>query len=75
MIGSLASVPLPNGDPGPGPLSLDPLQVRLFTQWRIEVPIMPWPRPPGRVLRVSSQAYNHADQYGLLAEALRALLG
>ena len=42
---------------------------------RIEVPIMPWPAPPKRVLRISAQAYNEEGQYRLLAGTLRGLLG
>lgn len=71
MIGSLASVPLPDAAPGPGPLFLDPLQYELFEQDHIEVPVMPWPRPPKRLLRISAQAYNDRSQYERLASALR----
>ena len=72
MIGSLASVPLPDGS-GSGnsnPMGIDPLQDALFAEHRIEVPVMPWPRPPKRLLRISAQAYNREEQYEHLAEAL-----
>jgi isopenicillin-N epimerase len=79
MIGSLASVPLPDGvvDSGGcgGPVRIDPLQDALFHRERIEVPVMPWPRPPQRLLRISAQAYNESGQYQRLAEALPRLLG
>lgn len=75
MIGSLATLPLPDGEPAsPSPLYEDPLQERLWHDHRIEVPIGPWPAPPRRVIRISSQLYNHIDEYQLLADALRASL-
>ncbi len=76
MLGSLASVPLPPGDPThvASPLSIDPLQDQLFHQERIEVPVMPWPAAPQRLLRISAQAYNSLSQYQHLAQALPRLL-
>ncbi len=75
MIGHLASFPLPNGsDEAPkSSLYVDPMQDELMEQWGIEIPIMPWPAPPKRVLRFSSQLYNSMEQYRRLAEALRTL--
>lgn len=64
MIGSMASVILPDGD-------RDALQNRLLFEHRIEVPIMPW---PGRVLRVSAQLYNTFADYEKLAQALAKIL-
>ena len=76
MLGSLAAVPLPDTPAGapPGPFGLDPLQEALFRDHRIEVPVMPWPAPPQRLIRVAAQAYNSPGQYERLASALRALL-
>ncbi len=76
MIGSMASIPLPPGAPPP-PLDApwhDPLQESLFREDRIEVPIMPWPAPPQRLLRISAQLYNAPEDYEALATALRARL-
>jgi len=75
MIGSLASIPLPPHAPGPGPLYEDPLQVALRAGHAIEVPVMPWPAPPARLLRISAQIYNALWQYERLAVALRKELG
>ncbi len=77
MVGAMATVGLPDGSPSaPSPASsLDPLQDRLFYEWRIEVPITPWPRPPQRHLRLSAQVYNTHSEYQILASALEALLG
>ncbi len=46
-----------------------------MSRHRIEVPIMPWPAPPKRLLRISGQAYNEESQYRLLAKAIGELLG
>ena len=73
LIGSLASVPIPDGagDPLPkSPLYLDPLQDRLLHRHGIEVPVIPWPAPPRRLLRISAQLYNSLPQYEKLASAL-----
>jgi isopenicillin-N epimerase len=73
MLGSLAAVPLPDA-PRP-PVGRDPLQDTLFARHGIEVPVMPWPAPPRRLLRVSAQLYNTPQHYERLATALRDLLG
>jgi isopenicillin-N epimerase len=77
MIGSLASVPLPDGgaEPPASPLYADPLQTELFERHRIEVPVPPWPAPPRRLVRISAQLYNDIGQYERLAAALRAAIG
>jgi isopenicillin-N epimerase len=76
MIGSLAAVPLPDGPPAPpaSPLYCDPLQDELLDRFGIEVPVIPWPHPPKRILRVSAQAYNRVEQYRQLADALKEIL-
>ncbi len=72
MIGSLATVPLPDGrgEPQATPLYGDPLQDVLLEEFRIEVPIVPWPAPPKRLLRISAHIYNSEVQYERLAAAL-----
>lgn len=77
MIGSLASFPLPDAasaKPPTSPLYSDPLQDLLLRDHRIEVPVIPWPRPPRRLLRISAQLYNTREQYELLAAALKHAL-
>ncbi len=74
LIGSLASVPIADAadDGAPAsPLYADPLQDELRLRHRIEVPIIPWPAPPKRLLRISAQLYNSLPQYRFLAEALK----
>ncbi|MEO8379165.1 MAG: aminotransferase class V-fold PLP-dependent enzyme [Acidobacteriota bacterium] len=73
MLGAMAAVPLPDGTLDEAPsLYGDPLQDRLLYEYGIEVPIVPWPHPPKRVLRVSAAVYNVFDEYEKLADALRA---
>jgi isopenicillin-N epimerase len=71
MIGSIASVALPDGPTTDiGWRRPDPIQRRLFEGWGIEVPVMSWPAPPRRLIRISAQLYNSLDQYRRLAAAL-----
>jgi isopenicillin-N epimerase len=76
MIGAMAAFALPAGFP-------DDVDVRLFHEFRIEVPVVSWPVPaalgPGEwpranLLRISAQAYNDRRQYERLAEALRTMV-
>ena len=73
LIGSLASLRLPDAasaEPSKSPLYLDPLQDELLAKHAIEVPVIPWPQPPRRLLRVSAHLYNSLPQYELLAKAV-----
>ena len=45
--------------------------VVLVTGWGVEVPVISWPAPPQRLVRVSAQLYNERDHYVRLADALR----
>jgi len=77
FIGALASIPLPDGasaEPSKSHLYLDPLQDELMKRARIEVPIIPWPGPPKRLLRISAQLYNSLPQYELLGQELSQIL-
>jgi isopenicillin-N epimerase len=71
MVGSLASVMLPDGPTTDiGWRRPDPLQRRLFEGWGIEVPVMSWPAAPRRLVRISAHLYNRRDHYARLREAL-----
>lgn len=76
MVGSMAAVPIPDAQSTdrPDPMGIDPLQEALFQEHRIEVPIVTWPAPPKRLLRISAQYYNEEAQYRKLADALGTLL-
>jgi len=71
MLGSMAAVPLRDGL-GTLDSERDPLQAELYAA-RFEVPIVPWPTWPQRLLRISAQAYNGPDQYLRLSETLADL--
>lgn len=76
MIGALAALPLPPsaGDLAmrrPGLDHIDPLQDVLYDRHRIEVPVIPWPEPPARLIRISAQIYNHDSEYTRLAAILK----
>jgi isopenicillin-N epimerase len=64
MIGALATVPLADG-------SYTQLQDTLLTKFGIEVPIVPFPQEPSRLVRISAQIYNSLEQYEYLAQCLR----
>ncbi|MCP3920609.1 MAG: aminotransferase class V-fold PLP-dependent enzyme [bacterium] len=76
MIGSLATVPLPDGasDGRRDAFTVDPLQAVLYDVHRIEVPVFIWPEAPRRWLRISAQLYNSEADYVALAEALQQAL-
>lgn len=72
MIGSLANICL-----GKSPLPpygfnyTHPLQEKLFTRFKIEVPVMLFSKDDPRLwIRVAAQAYNDISQYEYLAQAL-----
>jgi isopenicillin-N epimerase len=71
MIGSLASIVLPDGPTRDISWRRpDPIQRRLFDGWSIEVPVMTWPAAPHRLVRISAQLYNRLDHFATLADAL-----
>jgi isopenicillin-N epimerase len=74
MVGSMASLPLPDdAEPVRSPYT-SALQAWLYDVNLIEVPIFPWPAAPRRLIRISAQVYNTLDEYERLAEALASSL-
>jgi isopenicillin-N epimerase len=76
MIGSMASLPVPASEHFTAPsvasaLEHDALHDALFRDYAIEAPVISCPAHPGRLLRVSAQAYNVSADYQRLADALR----
>jgi len=69
MLGSMAALIL--GRPEEGGVYDDPLEKRLYHDWRILIPVIRWPTPRLRLVRISSQLYNRPDQYETLAGVLR----
>lgn len=75
FIGSMVSFPFPPREaPWPLPKGFwDQDQERLFKEFKIEVPVIYWPRPPQRLIRISAQAYNEKWHYDLLKKALKKI--
>jgi len=74
MVGAMASFPLKDAAVEPfAPLFMDELQDELFQRFKIEIPVMYWPKYPKRLLRISCQVYNSIDDYRKLCDALKEL--
>lgn len=74
MLGAMAALPLPRSadlELRPGYPFAEPLYSRLVDVHRIQVPIVLFPAPPDRVLRVCAHAYNGLSDYERLASVLR----
>lgn len=67
MVGAMASLPLWGEEKWVR--GRDPLKLRLWDEFRIEVPVMSW--NDRRWLRISAQAYNSLEQFKFLAEVLK----
>ena len=77
MIGSLASVQLPDSNEDASELARNQStkwQNELLARCKVEVPIIPWPAHPKRLVRISAQVYNFMAQYDLLTEGIKELL-
>lgn len=75
MVGCMATTILPERSPAEAAMPTayhDPLQDRLIARWGIQVPIIPFPAPPRRHVRIAAQVYNTLDQVRYLARALQA---
>ncbi len=65
MIGSMAVLPL-----GKRWQNFSDLNQKLWEEYKIEVPMMPWDEENKPLMRISAHLYNHLSQYEYLAEAL-----
>ncbi len=81
MLGSMASIPLPNMAPTVAAAAR--LQAALYDEDRIEVPVLTFPvrgalgpgeSPTSVLVRISAQHYNQPDEYARLGERLAARL-
>jgi isopenicillin-N epimerase len=71
MLGALATIPLCNAFQNrPKSGKIDPEQLRLYDQFRIELPFVRFGEPERRYFRISAQLYNSLAEYDYLAEAL-----
>ncbi|MGO8677497.1 MAG: aminotransferase class V-fold PLP-dependent enzyme [Limisphaerales bacterium] len=74
MLGAMATLPLPERFQGlPRNGKIDAEQLRLYDQFRIEVPFMRFGLPERRYFRFSAQLYNSLPEYAFLAGALDVL--
>lgn len=65
IIGSMATIILPEK------IQLIPqLQEKLWQEFKIEVPVIPWDNQPQKLLRISAQVYNKKSDYHKLTQAL-----
>ena len=76
MILNLASFDLgPTEFPSSHFNYISPLWQKLYSEYKIELPVLPWNRNNPRLLfRISSQCYNSPEQYEYLGEALKKIL-
>ena len=70
MVSAIASIELPDKEIPPFSIQGDPLHNKLLDEYSIQVPIFPWELHDTRYIRISSQLYNHEDEYVYLAKAL-----
>jgi len=76
MLGSMATIPLPEELQGrPKSTKIDPEQLRLYDELRIEVPFVRNGIPERRYFRISAQIYNSLAEYECLAQAIGSYLG
>jgi isopenicillin-N epimerase len=74
MLGAMCTLPLPETFQGISKAGkIDSEQLRLYDEFRIEVPLLRLGKPERRWFRVSAQVYNSLSQYEYLAEALKFL--
>jgi isopenicillin-N epimerase len=76
MIGWMATIPLtPRDVRGPTAYPFrPPLGERLRWDHRVEAPIVYWPEPPTRWIRISAHLYNGVGDYARLGAALEVCL-
>jgi isopenicillin-N epimerase len=72
MVGSIATLPLPAKQLQS--VDHNQLNLMLWQQDKIEVPIIPFPDASHYLVRISSQVYNHAEEFERLAKALKSNL-
>lgn len=72
MVSAMSTLPLPteklNG------ISHSQLNWQLWNEFKIEVPILPFPDPNHYLIRISAQIYNHPKEFDRLTQALREIL-
>jgi isopenicillin-N epimerase len=77
MIGSMVSLQMPphRGEiHSTNPMGSNQLQDDLWRDYQVEVPLVFWPRPPHRLLRISAQLYNCPEDYLRLVQVMSKVL-
>jgi isopenicillin-N epimerase len=72
LLSSMATLMLPEAlqqAPMDG-ARFDPVQIKLHSEYHIEVPVVRWGEPKRRYVRISAQAYNNTEDYRALADAI-----
>lgn len=78
MLGSMACVRLPDrsaAEEGRPTKYHDPLHDALIERHRVQAPIVPFPGPPRRYVRLSAALYNDIGEYEYLAGAIVEEIG
>ena len=76
MVSSMSSIELPwDEDVVSVPPGGDPLHNLLFDNYKIQVPVIPWPNHNRKYIRISAQLYNSKEEYEYLSNSLTSILG
>ncbi|MBP1673442.1 MAG: aminotransferase class [Bacteroidetes bacterium] len=67
---NMCSLPLPKLGRALQPGEFDPLQEKLYYEYKIEIPVINWGRENQRFIRYSCFVYNSLEQYEYLGEVL-----
>jgi isopenicillin-N epimerase len=74
MLGAMVTLPLPERlQAVPRSGRIDPEQLRLYDEFRVEVPFMRFGQPERRCFRISAHIHNSLAEYEYLAAALSRL--
>lgn len=73
MIGTMASVVLPQGLAEKVEARGKALYATLVEDWGIQIPVIPAPEPDGWSVRLSAHLYNTKDDYRRLATVIKSL--
>ena len=74
LLGSMATIALPERFQGLPPAGkIDTEQLRLYDEFKTEVPFQRFGQPDRRWLRISAQLYNSPAEYAYLGQAMDAL--
>jgi isopenicillin-N epimerase len=70
-ITNMCAIPIPKLSTPLLPGTFDPLQEKLYHEYKIEIPVINFGIQNQRFIRFSCFVYNHISQYEYLAEVLK----